>query len=298
VRIIDAALNERVQQTALPREPLLTIDCEWWQGIVLVVFRLAYTQGSGDGSMHRLSAVPIAAVVIIAFGQTSNAADMPAKAPRSAFAPFPVFNWTGLYVGANAGGAWSTTDWTFFNGASFEPTSQNASSWVAGGQIGYLYQFDPRWVAGLEFSWSGTNLKSTSISDTVADRLRESKISDLLLLTGRLGYANYNWLGYIKGGYANSRVGFNTFVASSGLRSSTSSERNGGWTVGGGIEYAFSPFVTAGVEYNFARINIADRDQSVSPGFVAPETVTGAHADIQTVWARLNVRLAPLMRSY
>jgi outer membrane immunogenic protein len=271
---------------------------EWWQGVVLVVFRLAYTQGSGGGSMHRFSAVPIAAVFIVAFGQASNAADMPAKAPRPAITSLPAYNWTGPYIGGNVGGAWSTTDWTFFNGATFEPISQNASSWVAGGQIGYLYQFDRRWVAGLELSWSGTNLKATSVSDTVADRLRESKISDLLLLTGRLGYASDNWLGYIKGGYANSKLGFNTFVASSGLRSSTSSERNGGWTVGGGIEYAFSPFVTAGVEYNFVRVNIADRDQSVSPGFVTPETVTGAHADIQTVWARLNVRLAPLMRSY
>jgi opacity protein-like surface antigen len=68
--------------------------------------------------------------------------------------------------------------------------------------------------------------------------------------------------------------------------------------VGAGLEYAFSPFVTAGVEYNFVRVNIADRDQSVSAGFVTPETATGAHVDIQTVWARLNVRLAPLMRSY
>src|SRR5262245_2073491 len=248
--------------------------------------------------MHRFSAAPIAAAFIIAFGQASNAADMPAKAPRPVVTPFPVFNWTGFYVGGNAGVAWSTTDWTFFNGATFEPIGQNASSWVAGGQIGYLYQFDPRWVAGLELSWSGTNLKTTSASDVVADRVRESKISDLLLLTGRLGYASDNWLGYIKGGYANSRVGFNTFVASTGLRSSTSSERNGGWTVGAGIEYAFGPFVTAGVEYNFVRVNITDRDQFVSPGFVTPETVTGAHADIQTVWARLNVRLAPLMRSY
>jgi opacity protein-like surface antigen len=186
VRIIGAALNERIQQTALPRDPLLTIDCEWWQGIVLVVFRLAYTRGSGDGSMHRFSAVPIAAVVVIAFGQTSNAADMPAKAPPPAITSLPLNNWTGFYVGGNVGGAWSTTDWTFFNGATFEPISQNASSWVAGGQIGYLHQFDRRWVAGLELSWSGTNLKTISVSDTVADRLRESKISDLLLLTGAL----------------------------------------------------------------------------------------------------------------
>jgi opacity protein-like surface antigen len=110
---------------------------------VLVVFRLAYTQGSGDGSMHRFSAVPIVAVVIIAFGQVSTAADIPAKALRPAITSLPVNNWTGLYVGANVGGAWSTTDWTFFNGATFEPISQNASSWVAGGQIGYLYQLIP-----------------------------------------------------------------------------------------------------------------------------------------------------------
>src|SRR5262245_24251475 len=52
-----------------------------------------------------------------------------------------------------------------------------------------------------------------------------------------------------------------------GHPNTTSSERNGGWTVGGGVEYAFDPFVSAGADYNFARINIADRNQSVNPGF-------------------------------
>jgi len=132
----------------------------------------------------------------------------------------------------------------------------------------------------------------------VADRLRESKISDLLLVTGRFGYASDNWLGYIKGGYANSKVAFKTSVASTGLKTTTSSDRDGGWIVGGGIEYAFSPYVSAGVEYNFVRINGRDRDQIVSPGFVPLETATSAHADIQTVWARLNLRFAPLIRSY
>jgi outer membrane immunogenic protein len=247
--------------------------------------------------MHFFSAVPIAAVCLLAFAQVSTAADIPVKAPRPPVVPYP-YNWTGFYVGGNLGGAWSTTDWTFFNGATFEPTSQNASSAVAGAQIGYLYQFAPNWVAGLELSWSGANLKATSVSDVVDDRLRESKISDLLLVTGRLGYASDNWLGYVKGGYANSKVGFNTFVASTGLQSTTSSERNGGWTVGGGVEYAFNRFVSAGIEYNFVRLNIADRDQSVNSGFVTPETVTAAHADIQTVWARVTFRPASLIGSY
>ncbi|MGA9037702.1 MAG: outer membrane beta-barrel protein, partial [Pseudolabrys sp.] len=154
------------------------------------------------------------------------------------------------------------------------------------------------WVVGIEASWSGTNLKETSTSIAVADRFRQSKITDLLLVTGRFGYAANNWLGYIKGGYANSNVDFHTSVASTGLTSTTSSGRDGGWTVGGGIEYAFNPYVSAGVEYNFARINVGDRNQAVTPGFVAPETVTNAHADIQTVWARLNFRLSPLVGKY
>jgi len=247
--------------------------------------------------MRRMPAVLIAAVSTINFTQIALAADIPVKAPPVSTSLAPI-NWTGFYIGGNAGGAWSTTDWTFFNGATFEPTSQSRSSWVAGGQLGYLYQFNPNWVAGIEASWSGTNLKETSASLEVADRFRQSRISDLLLVTGRLGYASYNWLGYIKGGYANSKVDFNTFVASTGLASSTSSDREGGWTVGAGIEYAFNPYVSAGVEYNFARLNIGDRNQAVTPGFVTPETVTSAHADIQTVWARLNVRFAPFVGKY
>lgn len=247
--------------------------------------------------MHRVVAVLIA-VSAFPCTQIASAADIPAKAPAPVSAPLLAYNWTGFYVGGNVGGAWSTTDWTFFNGATLEPISQNGSSWVAGGQIGYLYQFNPNWVVGIEASWSGTNLKETSASIAVADRFRQSKITDLLLVTGRFGYAANNWLGYVKGGYANSNVDFHTSVASTGLTSTTSSGRDGGWTVGGGIEYAFNPYVSAGVEYNFARINVGDRNQAVTAGFVAPETVTNAHADIQTVWARLNVRFAPLVGKY
>jgi len=247
--------------------------------------------------MHRVPAVLVAVVSTITLTQFALAADIPVKAPPLG-TPLSPINWTGFYLGGNAGGAWSTTDWTFFNGATFEPISQSGSSWIAGGQIGYLYQFNSNWVAGIEASWSGTNLKETSLSMGVADRLRQSKITDLVLVTGRLGYAFYNWLGYIKGGYANSKIDFKTFVASTGLTSTSSSDRDGGWTVGAGIEYAFNPYVSAGVEYNFARLNIGDRNQAVNAGFVTPETVTSAHADIQTVWARLNVRFAPFVGKY
>src|SRR4029077_10309167 len=112
--------------------------------------------------MHRVVAVLIA-VAALPYTQAASAADIPGKAPPPVNTPLPAYNWTGFYVGGNVGGAWSTTDWTFFNGATLEPTSQAGSSWVAGGQIGYLYQFNPNWVVGIEASSPGTNLESTSI---------------------------------------------------------------------------------------------------------------------------------------
>ena len=248
--------------------------------------------------MHSFRAVLMVAVCTIALTQIAPAADIPTKAPPAVITASPVYSWTGLYIGANVGGAWSTTDWTFFNGATLEPIGQHVSKWLAGGQIGYLYQFNPNWVAGAEVSWSRTDLKATSGSIAVADRLRQSQITDLLLIAGRFGYASNNWLGYIKGGYANLGIDFNTFVASSGLATTTSSGRDGGWVVGGGVEYAFSPYVTASAEYNFVHVNIGDRNQAVTPGFVTPETVASAQVNIQTVWARLNFRFAPFAGYY
>jgi outer membrane immunogenic protein len=245
--------------------------------------------------MKRLVVCLVAIVALI--GTPALAADLNKPGYNAPPPPLavPVYNWTGFYVGGNVGGAWSTTDWTFFNGfpgGNFEAFNQDASSWIAGAQVGYRYQFASNWVGGVEASWSGTDLKDTSLSVLNADR-RESRITDLLLVTGSIGYAVNNWLPYVKGGYANANVDFNTFVASTGETTTTSDGRAGGWTVGVGFEYGFNPYITAGIEYDFAQINIGDRNQIVTPGFNPPETVTSVHADIQTVMARLNVRLFP-----
>jgi hypothetical protein len=50
------------------------------------------------------------------------------------------------------------------------------------------------------------------------------------------------------------------------------------------------PNLSFGVEYNFAHINIRNRNQFVFPGFAVPETVTNADSDIHTIWARANLR--------
>ena len=105
------------------------------------------------------------AAFILSASAFAFGADMAVRAPLSP--PLvPIYNCTGFYVGGNVGGAWSTTDWTFFNGlpnGNFEPFSQDASSWIAGGQVGYRYQFT-NWVAGVEASWSGTDLRDRELA--------------------------------------------------------------------------------------------------------------------------------------
>jgi len=52
--------------------------------------------------MHRLPITAIAVMSAAAFMGTASAADLPVKAPIVS----PVYNWTGFYVGVNAGFGW------------------------------------------------------------------------------------------------------------------------------------------------------------------------------------------------
>ena len=199
------------------------------------------------------------------------------------------FSWSGIYVGGHAGAAWGDTDWTFFNGGVSEGFSQSDSSAIGGGHVGLQGQWGS-FVAGVELSYSALHLKSTSAANLATNRDRTSEIDRLFLATARLGYASGLWLVYGKGGFASANVDFNTNVTSTGAPTTSSSGRETGWTIGAGVEYALTPNVILGLEYDFVRLNVGDRSQFVFPGFTTPETVTGANVDISTVMARLSYK--------
>jgi len=234
----------------------------------------------GGSAMLKISITTIAAIAAISLVPATAAAQ-------------PAYNWSGIYVGAHAGGAWATSDWTFYNGIDPEAFHQNPASWAAGVQIGGLYQFSSNWVMGVEGSWSATDLNATSASTLTSGRTRESKISDMILATARLGYVSNQWMTYVKGGYANAQLDFSSYDTDAGLKTSTSSGRDGGWTLGAGVEYQLSRAVSFGLEYNYVHIDIANRNQKVdtADGYASPETVTAAKADASTVWLRVNFKL-------
>jgi outer membrane immunogenic protein len=116
----------------------------------------------------------IAAIALI--GTSAFAADMAVKAPPPA--PAPVYNWTGWYVGVNAGASFGNVK-TDFNApaaitanAGSGPGSLPAdlagsdrtypSGFIGGGQIGYNWQLSPIWVVGLEADFQGAIEKDSN----------------------------------------------------------------------------------------------------------------------------------------
>jgi len=109
----------------------------------------------------------LAIVIAVAglIGKPAFAADIAVKA--AAPSPAPVYNWTGWYVGVNAGASFGNVR-TDLNGApicnrdatlvtpdlAFSDRTY-PSGFIGGGQIGYNWQASPIWVVGLEADFQG-----------------------------------------------------------------------------------------------------------------------------------------------
>jgi len=103
--------------------------------------------------MNRLSLA--GAVIASVFATNALAADLPVKAPPMVA---PVFTWTGFYAGLNGGYSWGRASETLFpNSILATVIRQDVNGGVFGGQAGYNWQLDPKWVIGLEgdIQWTG-----------------------------------------------------------------------------------------------------------------------------------------------
>ncbi len=184
----------------------------------------------------------VAAILLAAAPMAVQAADLPAqpayeqpyKAPAYA-PPEPMYaNWSGFYVGINAGYGFATSDWS-------DPAiSMSPKGFLAGGTIGYNLQTGT-WVWGLEGDVDYTGMKDTN--DSCVPGSCATKASWMGTARGRIGYAGWNnFLPYITGGGA-----FAGLKASSAL--GDVSKTQFGWTAGAGLEYAFMSNWSAKFEY-------------------------------------------------
>ncbi len=260
-----------------------------------------------------LACLPIAMLGLVAalspiIGQSARAADIPKPVYKAAPAVV-VTTWTGCYIGGQVGGAWSDTSWQYRNINPYNSIGPagpilaanqdfDASSWIAGGQVGCNYEFANRWVIGVEGSWTATDLKQTkdNVVQIFAPSLQSvtTEIKSIATITGRLGYStDPAWLIYAKGGYARGRIETSgrTSPPMPGLDLDwdTSSWHNG-WIIGGGVEYRLWRNVIVGVEYGYVRLNEKNHVGAVSGGAItaANQVEHGVDADIHSVVARIS----------
>jgi outer membrane immunogenic protein len=184
--------------------------------------------------------VLIACGVLAVSLATANAADlprrgvaMPAQAP--AFAPI-AYNWTGGYVGLNAGWGWGNSSWVNRTGSTGD---FNVDGGLVGGTLGYNFQ-SGQTVFGVETDLAWTGLEGTTRA--VCPGGCTTSNNWLGTTRGRLGIAMDRWMPFVSGGAAYGDVEAN-------LRATTQSENRLGWTLGAGMEFALAGNWTAKGEY-------------------------------------------------
>ena len=196
-------------------------------------------------------------VLALATAGAASAADLPVRGappPRAPVFTPAGYNWTGFYIGANGGGAWSHKCWAFvapITGVVSPEGCHNATGGAAGGQIGFNWQTGPL-VFGVEFAGDWTSLRGQNLSlfFTAPQNTNRTKVDGILAATGRLGYAFDAAMLYVKGGGAWVSDKYTAFNTATLVINSSASETRTGWTVGGGFEYGFTPNWSFAVEYD------------------------------------------------
>lgn len=182
-------------------------------------------------------------------GSTVYAADLATSTPPQApVEAAPVFSWTGFYVGVNAGGGFGGNDDVGFHsfGSYLGRFGKlEGSGFLGGGQIGYNYQFDPNWVVGLEADFQGADISDSFRNGTAS---ASSKIDWFGTVRPRIGYAYDNTLFYGTGGFAYGHVKYKGALAGVSF---DDDKTETGWTIGAGVEHAFTDHVTAKLEYQY-----------------------------------------------
>lgn len=204
---------------------------------------------------HATSVVAIIAAASSALSGIADAADLGPYPNRRSWSSQPayhpqVFRWTGFYAGIQAGYGWGNTDAvsTSLSSGLAQGFSYATSGAVGGVHAGYNWQTS-NLVFGVE-----TDLEASGVGGSGIGTLGGGHITNIDWLgsiRARAGLTTGDTLFYLTGGFAygglavdrSAGAGFTPFIGASDWQT--------GWTLGGGVEHAFTPNVTARIEYRY-----------------------------------------------
>jgi outer membrane immunogenic protein len=205
------------------------------------------------------------ALAALGLAAPAVAADIPAKAPMYSKAPAMValYNWTGFYIGAQVGGAWSNNHYADLGAGT--ATSYNGNGLFVGGRTGYNWQMAPNWVIGFQgdLNWANINGNDGGFGGATDT----TKIQWNASIVGRLGWATNNVLLYGLGGIAFAGIEQERVLGATVERPRQTFT---GWTAGAGIELGLTPNWTANAEYRYTDYG---RRQFTYVAFTSPVNV-------------------------
>ncbi len=174
-------------------------------------------------------------------------------------------------MGANFGGAWT-------NGSLNIPGNNfygGITEFVGGVQAGYNVQAG-HLLFGVEgdIDWASFNHPTLSVPTLGSVSHHWTSTA-----AGRVGLVDDRWLVFAKlgGGWVQSSA----IVNLPGSPSWSGSSTNGGWLIGGGIEYGFKPHWTVKLEYNY--LALSNWNSATVPA-------VALNRDVQTIKASINYK--------
>jgi outer membrane immunogenic protein len=209
---------------------------------------------------------------LVAMVATASAADLPRGPYKAPAAYSPVYNWTGLYIGAHAGYGWPGSG------------DLNARGGFVGGQIGYNWQaMGSPWILGVEFDSAWADMGRTETFVSGATSVSASSTIDYTgSFRGRVGYAWDRTMLYATGGVAwmHNKISIN--ATSGGFTGGVSdSQMHVGGAIGAGLEYALAPNWSAKAEYLYTAYGKSTYFSNVGGG-------VGLNADTHTAKVGIN----------
>jgi outer membrane immunogenic protein len=170
----------------------------------------------------------------------------------------PEWNWSGVYVGAQAGYGFSgNADYIYEDDPDSSYNYQHdVDGALAGAYLGYNYQFGNGVVLGAELDAAWTDIDGSGATADSGDYSSRTEIDWTAAARLRLGYAFDRFLPYISGGAAFAGVHFDEF--NDGDFYSGEDFTAVGWTLGAGAEWAVTDNWVLRGEYRFTKFDGKD----------------------------------------
>jgi outer membrane immunogenic protein len=189
--------------------------------------------------MKRIYLASICAAALVALISPAHAADMPARVAKAP-APIaaPLFNWSGFYLGSYVG--WQKSEYADVEDLPWV----DLKGWTTGYITGWNYQTG-NWVWGIEGDYG------LSYADGPGNgNFTSAKIKSVANARVRAGWAFDRVLWFVAGGASWTHFG----IEHNPYKTNT----HRGWTLGAGVDWAYSDSLVLRLEYLYASFSEKD----------------------------------------